>query len=151
MVDPVKLSKSRIFNPFDEKREFSTVISWFEYRARPGPGWNISHDEARSRLPNWAKKSPLGNVGNSCAEPNEVQPFEKFWERLTFDPSIESSHQDKKDSIICPYSKNEPISRYRRVNLKIVIFESSISLSSSKTEIFHCNILSFRPRINQEL
>ena len=38
MADPVKLSKSRIFNPFDEKLEFSTVNSSFSYRAeRFGP------------------------------------------------------------------------------------------------------------------
>ena len=38
----------------------------------------------------------------SCAEPNKVQPFDKFWDRLTFDPSIESSNRDKKDSFVCP-------------------------------------------------
>ena len=86
----------------------------------------------------------------SCAEPNKVQPFEKFCDRLTFDPSFESSHQGEKDSIICSYSKNDSIARYRRVNLKIVIFEPSISPSSNKIENFQGHILSLRPQIYQD-
>ena len=82
MADPVKLSKSRIFNPFNKKREFSTVISWFEYRARPGPGWNISHDQARSRLPNWAKNQlweMLGTAVLNLTKFNLLKNFEKGW------------------------------------------------------------------------
>ena len=70
--------------------------------------------------------------------------------RLTFDPSFERSHQDEKDSIICSYSKNDSIARYRRVNLKIVIFEPSISPSSNKIEIFQGHILSLWPQIYQD-
>ena len=79
----------------------------------------------------------------------KVEIFGEFWERLTYDLSIESSHRGKKDSIICSYSKNDPIARYRRVNFEIVIFESSISPSPSKTRKFYSHILSFRPLIYQ--
>ena len=79
----------------------------------------------------------------------KVELFGEFSERLTYDPSVESSHRDKKHSIICPYSKNDPIARYRRLNLEIVIFEPSISPSSSKTRNFYSHIFSSRPLIYQ--
>ena len=104
-----------------------------------------------------SQKSDLALFSNSCSDQKggpkrskKVELFDEFSGRLTFDPSFESSRQGEKDSIICSYSKNEPIARYRRVNLKIVIFESSISPSSSKTRTFKDDILSFQPRINQE-
>ena len=75
--------------------------------------------------------------------------FGQFSKSLTNDPSNESSHRGQKDSIICSYSKNDSIARYRRVNLKIVTFETSISPSSSKTRKFYSHILSFRPLIYQ--
>ena len=80
----------------------------------------------------------------------KVELFDEFSDRLTFDPSFESSHQGEKDSKICSYSKNDSIARYRRVNLKIVIFEPSISPSSNKIENFQGHILSLRPQIYQD-
>ena len=82
MAGPVKLSKSRIFDPFNKKREFSTVISWFEYRVRPGPGWNRSHNKVHSRLLNWAKNQPYVFICTAVvnlAKFNLLKKFAKGW------------------------------------------------------------------------
>ena len=75
------MSKSRIFNPFEQESEFS-IISWFEYRDRPGPGWNISHNEARSRLPTSAKNQ-LGEIRGTAVlnltKFNLLKNFAKGW------------------------------------------------------------------------
>ena len=104
-------------------------------------------------IPTVNKKSEIGKDRNYCSWPKrwskKVDFFGQFSERLTNDPSIESSHRGEKDLCICSYSKNDSIAIYRRVNLKIVTFESSISPSSSKTRNFCSHILSFRALIYQ--
>ena len=149
MATSVKVSKLRNFNPFQVFQQGSAYLtnvpavpnleiqlilkSMFENLIQPkirvGKCW-----EQLCRQKRWSKK---------------VENFDELSERLTFDPSIESSHRGKKDSIICLYSKNDPIARYRGVKFEIVFFESSISPSSSKTRHFHGHILSSRPLIYQ--
>ena len=82
MADPVKLSKSRIFNPFNEKQEFSTVISRFEYRVRPGPAWVIAYRVAKHWFHNWAKNQPYVFICTAVVNLtkfNLLKNFAKGW------------------------------------------------------------------------